>query len=103
MFYDNMRTLQNFDELTWPQAKPIVIRNPSFPDPLQRAAARAFISTAPPNIAVYDNDTVNALRASGQRRRHHMLANELAVTADVTMRATATPIATPSTSTCRIR
>ena len=40
MFYDNMRTLQNFNELTWPQAKQIIINRPTFPDPLRRQVAR---------------------------------------------------------------
>ena len=45
MFYDNMRTLQNFDELTWPQGKTIVISNPSLP---RSAPGRArAISSSP--------------------------------------------------------
>jgi outer membrane receptor protein involved in Fe transport len=59
MFYDNMRTLQNFGELTWPQAQQIIIRNPNFADPLNGQSRSAFLSTAPPNISVMSNDTVN--------------------------------------------
>ena len=39
MFYDNIRTLTNFGELTWPQAQTIVINNPDFPDPYGGAVA----------------------------------------------------------------
>ena len=40
MFYDNMRTLQNFGELTWPQAKPIIITRPDVPRSARRPVAR---------------------------------------------------------------
>jgi outer membrane receptor protein involved in Fe transport len=59
MFYDNIRHLQNFGEVTWPQSKQIIIRNPSFPDALQGRPREQFISTAPPNITVLSNDMVN--------------------------------------------
>ena len=39
MFYDNIRTLTNFGELTWPQAKAIVINNPQLPGSVRRAVA----------------------------------------------------------------
>jgi Carboxypeptidase regulatory-like domain/TonB-dependent Receptor Plug Domain/TonB dependent receptor len=84
MFYDNMRTLQNFDELTWPQGKTIVIPNPIFPDPLQGRTRDDFISTAPPNIVVFDNDTVNPYAHQVNAGVTHMVTNELALTADVT-------------------
>ena len=60
LFYDNMRTLQNFGELTWPQSRQIIISNPSYPDPLQGRSRDQFVSTAPPNITVMDNDNVSA-------------------------------------------
>jgi hypothetical protein len=84
MFYDNMRTLQNFDELTWPQGKTIIIPNPSYPDPLQGRTRDQFLSTTAPNIAVYDNATVNPYAHQVNAGVTHMLTNELAVTADVT-------------------
>ena len=59
MFYDNMRTLQNFGELTWPQAQQVIINRPSFPDPYQGGSRDQFVSTAPPNISVMSNATVN--------------------------------------------
>lgn len=54
-FYDNIRTLLNGAEMTWPQAKTIVISNPTFPDPLGGRSRDQFVSTAPPNITVNDN------------------------------------------------
>jgi hypothetical protein len=84
MFYDNMRTLQNFGELTWPQARTIIIQNPSYPDPLQGQSRDAFISSAPPNITVYSNTLVNPYAhqfAGGVTRQ---LTGDFAITADVT-------------------
>ena len=84
MFYDNMRTLQNFGELTWPQARTIIISNPLYPDPLQGQSRDAFISTAPPNITVYSNTLVNPYAhqfAAGVTRQ---LTSDFALTADVT-------------------
>ena len=49
----------SFGELTWPQSKTIIINNPSYPDPLGGKSRDSFISTAPPNITVFANDTVN--------------------------------------------
>ena len=59
MFYDNMRTLQNFGELTWPQAKAIIISNPSLPGSAAGRSRDQFLSTAPPNITVWTTTTVN--------------------------------------------
>lgn len=59
MFYDNMRTLQNFGELTWPQAQQVIINRPTFPDPYQGQSRNQFVSTTPPNISVMSNATVN--------------------------------------------
>ena len=84
MFYDNMRTLQNFNELTWPQARTIIISNPSYPDPLQGRSRGAFVSSAPPNITVYSNHLVNAYAhqfAAGVTRQ---LTSDFALTADLT-------------------
>jgi hypothetical protein len=85
MFYDNMRTLQNFGELTWPQGKTIIINNPAYPDPLQGKSRDQFLSTAPPNITVFANDTVNPFAHQINAGMTHMLAGDLAVTADVTV------------------
>lgn len=59
LFYNWRRVLQNHGEITWPQARQIIIRNPSFPDPLQGQSRDAFVSTAPPNINVLSNDAEN--------------------------------------------
>ena len=85
MFYDNMRTLQNFNELTWPQSKTIIINNPTYPDPLGGKSRDSFISTAPPNITVFANDTVNPFAHQLNGGVTHMLLNDLALTADVTL------------------
>ena len=59
MFYDNIRTLTNFNELTWPQAQQVIIARPSYPDPYQGRSRSEFVSTAPPNITVMSNDQVS--------------------------------------------
>ena len=82
LFYDNMRTLQNFGELTWPQSRPIIISNPSFPDPLQGRSRDQFVSTAPPNITVMDNDKVSAYAHQFSAGVTRMIGRDFGVTAD---------------------
>jgi|SoiMethySBSTD1v2_1073268.scaffolds.fasta_scaffold110065_2 hypothetical protein len=85
MFYDNMRTLQNFGELTWPQAKQIIITRPTFPDPLGGRSRESFVSTAPPNITVQSNDTVSAYAHQFNAGVSRTVARDIAVTADVSI------------------
>ena len=85
MFYDNMRTLQNFNELTWPQAKQIIITRPTFPDPLGGKSRDSFIVSAPPNITVQSNDTVNAYAHQFNAGVSRTVARDIAVTADVSI------------------
>jgi len=85
MFYDNMRTLQNFNELTWPQAQQIIINRPSFPDPLQGRSRDSFVSTAPPNITVESNDTVNAYAHQFNAGISRQFLRDFALTADVSI------------------
>lgn len=82
MFYDNLRTLQNFGELTWPQSKSIIISNPAFPDPLQGRSRDQFLSTAPPNVTVYSNDSVNPYAHQANVGFTHMVTRSLAATVD---------------------
>jgi hypothetical protein len=85
LFYDNMRTLQNFGELTWPQAKSIVINRPTYPDPLGGKSRDTFVSTAPPNITVESNDTVSAYAHQFNAGLSRTVTRDIAVTADVSM------------------
>jgi hypothetical protein len=85
MFYDNMRTLQNFNELTWPQAKQIIINRPTFPDPLGGKSRDSFINTAAPNITVESNDTVSAYAHQFNAGVSRTLTRDIAVTADVSI------------------
>ena len=84
LFYENVRTLTNFGELTWPQNKSIVIQRPSFPDPFQGRSRDEFLSTAPPNITVGDHDQENAYAHQFNLGMSRMIARDIAVTADVT-------------------
>lgn len=83
VFYDNMRTLTNFGELTWPQSRQIIISNPSFPDPLQGRSRDQFVSTAPPNVTVMDNSNVSAYAHQVSTGVSRMIGRNLGVTADV--------------------
>ncbi len=85
MFYDNMRTLQNFGELTWPQAKQIIISRPSFPDPYGGRSRDAFLSTAPPNVTVESNDTVNAYAHQFNVGMNHSIMRDIAISADISV------------------
>jgi hypothetical protein len=83
LFYENMRTLQNFGELTWPQSRQIVISNPSFPDALQGRSRDEFVSTAPPNITVMDNDNVSPYAHQMSAGLSRMMGRSFAINADV--------------------
>lgn len=85
MFYDNIRTLTNFGELTWPQAKSIVISNPSYPDALQGRSREQFQSTAPPNITVGDDRQVNPYAHQFNVGVSRMITSVIAATADFTL------------------
>ncbi len=85
MFYDNMRTLQNFNELTWPQAKQIIISRPSFPDPYGGKSRDSFITTAAPNITVESNDTVNPYAHQFNVGVSRTVTRDIAITADVSI------------------
>lgn len=83
LFYENMRTLQNFGELTWPQARQIIINNPTFPDAFQGRSRDQFFLNAPQNINVMDNDNVSAYAHQFSAGVQKMLGANFAVGADV--------------------
>jgi hypothetical protein len=84
MFYDNIRTLLQGGELTWPQAKGIVINNPPFPDPYQGRSRDQFLSSAPPNITVNDSNMVNAYAHQFNAGVSRTIGRDIAVTVDGT-------------------
>jgi outer membrane receptor protein involved in Fe transport len=84
IFYDNMRTLQNFGELTWPQQQTVVINKPSFPDPFNGVPRSSFVSSAPPNISVQSNATVNPYAQQVDAGINRLIRREFAVSADFT-------------------
>jgi hypothetical protein len=84
MFYDNIRTLTNFNELTWPQGQPINILNPPYPDPFGGRSREEFLSTTPPNITVGDHNQVNPYAHQVNLGVSHMVARDMAITADFT-------------------
>src|SRR5262249_40338486 len=84
LFYDNMRTLQNFGELTWPQAKPIQINNPTFPDPFGGKSRDSFLSTTPPAVTVGINCQINMYAHQFNVGINQRVTPDIAVTVDVT-------------------
>jgi carboxypeptidase family protein len=84
LFYDNVRTLTNFDELTWPQAKTITIQNPTYPDPFGGRSREAFLSTTPPTVTVGSNAQINPYAHQFNVGVNRMLARSVALSADVT-------------------
>jgi len=84
IFYDNMRTLQNFGELTWPQGKPITILNPTFPDPFGGRSRESFLSNTPPTITVGSNGQINMYAHQYNVGINRLLTRDVALTADVT-------------------
>lgn len=82
IFYDNIRTLLNGGELTWPQSQAIVISSPAFPDPLAGRSRDQFVSTAPPNITVIANDFRNPVAHQVNGGVARRLMRDLAVSAD---------------------
>ena len=84
LYYDNVRTLVNAGELTWPQTQQIIISKPDFPDPLQGKSRTAFLSTAPPNITVMDNHAQNPDSRSFDVGITRSLGQSMGLTADYT-------------------
>jgi Carboxypeptidase regulatory-like domain/TonB dependent receptor-like, beta-barrel len=85
LFYDNVRTLTNFNELTWPQAKQIIISSPNFPDPYQGKSRDQFLTNAAPNVTAMDNNTVNPFARQFNVGVNHSLTRSIAIAADVTL------------------
>ncbi len=84
MFYDNIRTLLQGGELTWPQAKGITIPRPPFPDPFQGRSRDQFLSSAPPNITVNSSDSVNPYAHQANVGISRQITRNLGITADGT-------------------
>jgi hypothetical protein len=84
MFYDNIKTLGNNGEMTWMQSRSINITNPTFPDPLNGKTRDSYISTAPPNVTVFDNRFVSPYAHQYNVGLSRMLTREIAVTVDGT-------------------
>jgi hypothetical protein len=87
MFYDNMRTLVNFGELTWPQSKPITIlpaQGLTFPDPFGGRTRESFLGTTVPTVTVGSNGQINMYAQQVNVGVNRMINRDLAVTADFT-------------------
>jgi len=84
LFYDNVRTLTNFNELVWPQAKTITIQNPAYPDPFGGRSREAFLSSTPPTVTIGSNAQINPYAHQYNVGVNRMVARGVALTADFT-------------------
>ena len=82
IYYDNMRTLQLGNEISWPQSQTIIINKPSYPDPLQGQSGTQFLSTAPPNITVLANNLRSPYSHSFSAGLTRQLTQDVGLTAD---------------------
>ena len=87
-FFENIRTLTNFGERWWHQAQQIIINNPDFLDPLGGRSREEFVSTAPPNITVLDNDYEQPYAHHFNLGVAHQLRDDMALSLDLTRVAT---------------
>ena len=87
-FFENIRTLTNFGERWWHQAQEIIINNPDFLDPLGGRSREEFVSTAPPNITVLDNNYEQPYAHHFNLGLAHQLRDDMALSLDLTRVAT---------------
>jgi hypothetical protein len=81
LFYDNIRTLMNMDEIWWPQTQQIVINNPTFGNPYGGSARSSYLLT--PNIWVMDSGFKNAYAHQVNGGFTYLLTREMAVSTDL--------------------
>jgi len=67
------------------QSRSIQITNPTFPDPLNGRTRESYISTAPPNITVYDNGYKSPFARHYNLGFSRMMTRDFAVTVDATV------------------
>lgn len=87
-FFENIRTLTNFGERWWHQAQSIVIIDPGYPDPYPGQTREEFLSTAPPNITLLDNDYEQPYAHHFNLGLAHQLRDDMALSLDLTRVAT---------------
>ena len=87
-FFENIRTLTNFGERWWHQGQTIVINNPDYLDPLGGRSREEFLSTAPPNITILDNNYEQPYAHHFNLGFAHQLRDDMALSFDLTRVAT---------------
>ena len=87
-FFENIRTLTNFGERWWHQGQSIVINNPDFLDPLGGRSREEYLSSAPPNITVLDNDYEQPYAHHFNLGVAHQFRDDMALSLDLTRVAT---------------
>ena len=87
-FFENIRTLTNFGERWWHQGQSIIIDNPDFLDPLGGRSREEYLSSAPPNITVLDNDYEQPYAHHLNLGVAHQFRDDMALSLDLTRVAT---------------
>ncbi len=87
-FFENIRTLTNFGERWWHQGQTIRINNPDYLDPLGGRSREEYLSTAPPNITVLDNNYEQPYAHHFNLGVAHQLREDMALSLDLTRVAT---------------
>lgn len=87
-FFENIRTLTNFGERWWHQGQTIIINDPGYPDPFPGQSREEFLSSAPPNITVLDNDYEQPYAHHFNLGLAHQLRDDMALSLDLTRVAT---------------
>ena len=82
MFYDNMRTLQNFGELTWPQAQTIIIPSPTSPIRSPASRAMRICRRRRQTSRSISNATVNPYAHQFDIGINRLVTSEIAATVD---------------------
>ncbi len=81
IFYDNIRTLMNMDEIWWPQTQQIVINAPTFGDPYGGKPRASYLLT--PNIWVMDSGFKNAYAQQVNAGFTYLLTRDMAISTDM--------------------
>ena len=84
MYYQYLTAQQHRGELDALLQNSISIRNPSYPDPYGGRSPEAFVSTAPPNINILDDEIRNAVAHTSNLGFSRELKANLAIHADAT-------------------
>jgi hypothetical protein len=82
LYYNNIQTLLNFNEIRNLSQCNIIINNPSYPDPYNGLNPSSFCSTAPPNVTVLAPNYRNPYSNQFEVGYSHAFSNSFALKVD---------------------